>query len=99
MAETLLRGTEREEWIAILDGLREVMAREKNLYPNVDLYAAVVNHELGIDPAFYTSVFAASRVVGWTAHAIEQLHGRMIRPTAEYVGQPPRSLLTGAAAP
>lgn len=93
MAEKMLRGTEREEWVAILDALRAVMERERSLYPNVDLYAAVVNHELGIDPAFYTSIFAISRIVGWTAHAMEQLDGRMIRPAAEYVGPAPRSLL------
>jgi citrate synthase len=86
MAETILRGTEHEAWIGILQELSSVMEREKRLYPNVDLYAAVVNHELGIDPAFYTSVFAISRIAGWTAHAIEQLDGRMIRPVARYTG-------------
>lgn len=86
MAETILAGTEHEPWIGILQELSRVMAREKSLYPNVDLYAAVVNRELGIDPAFYTSVFAISRVTGWTAHAIEQLDGRMIRPAARYTG-------------
>lgn len=92
MAEKLLAGTARENWMAILDRLSSVMEAEKGLYPNVDLYAAVVNHELGIDPAFYTSIFAVSRIVGWTAHSIEQLDGRMIRPVAEYIGPGPRSL-------
>jgi citrate synthase len=86
MAESLVKGTDHEPWIVILDRLADIMAREKRLYPNVDLYAAVVNHELGIDPAFYTSIFAISRIVGWTAHAMEQQNGRMIRPVARYVG-------------
>ncbi|MGH2411176.1 MAG: citrate/2-methylcitrate synthase, partial [Chloroflexota bacterium] len=98
MASRMLAGTERQPWIAILDELQRVMANEKRLYPNVDLYAAIVNHELGVDPAFYTSMFAMSRIVGWTAHAMEQLDGRMIRPAAEYVGEPPRSMLAGAPA-
>jgi citrate synthase len=72
------------------------MEREKGLYPNVDLYAALVNHDLGVDPAFYTSIFACSRIAGWTAHAIEQVDGRMIRPVAEYVGPAPRSMLAGS---
>lgn len=93
MAEQLLAGGPNEPSIAILDTVGQVMKRERNLYPNVDLYAALVNHELSIDPAFYTSIFACSRIVGWTAHAIEQLDGRMIRPVAEYVGPAPRSLL------
>ncbi|MGI8968798.1 MAG: citrate/2-methylcitrate synthase [Chloroflexota bacterium] len=92
MAEKMLAGTERENWTAILAALSTIMEREKNLYPNVDLYAAVVNHELGIDPAFYTAVFAVSRIAGWTAHAMEQFGGRMIRPAAEYIGPAPRSL-------
>lgn len=96
MAEALIEGTDRAEWGRILARLAEVMERERALYPNVDLYAAVVNHELGIRPAFYTSIFACSRISGWTAHAIEQLDGRLIRPVARYVGREPRALLDGA---
>jgi citrate synthase len=92
MSEQLLRGGEHEEWIAILDDLQNEMEVRKNLFPNVDLYAALVNHELGIDPSFYTSVFACARMPGWTAHAIEQLDERMIRPEGRYVGSPPSSL-------
>jgi citrate synthase len=90
MAESMLQGTPHEPWAAILQRLGEIMEREKGLYPNVDLYAAVVNHELGFAPAFYTSVFACSRLPGWTAHAIEGLDGRMIRPAARYTGPEPR---------
>jgi citrate synthase len=96
MAEKLLEGTDHTSWSETLQRLSTVMERERSLYPNVDLYAAVVNHELGIDPAFYTSIFACSRVAGWTAHAVEQLDGRMIRPIAEYVGPGPRSLAAEA---
>lgn len=92
MAGQLLTGTPREPWLAILARLAEVVEREIGRYPNVDLYAALVNHELGVDPAFYTSVFAVSRISGWTAHAMEQLNGRMIRPIANYTGPAPRAL-------
>jgi citrate synthase len=92
MATRLLADTPRESWLDILARLSEVVERERGLYPNVDLYAALVNHELGIDPAFYTSVFAISRIAGWTAHAMEQLDGRMIRPVANYIGPAPRAL-------
>ncbi len=91
-AKEMVEGTPRNAWIAILDELGTVMERKLHLYPNVDVYAAVVKYELGLDPAFYTSVFACSRIVGWTAHAIEQLDGRLIRPAAEYIGQQPRHL-------
>ncbi|HEX8917069.1 MAG TPA: citrate/2-methylcitrate synthase [Chloroflexota bacterium] len=97
MAEKLLQDTPRESWISILSALEDVMQREKGLYPNVDLYAAVVHHALGIEPAFYTSVFACSRITGWTAHSMEQRDGRLIRPMAQYVGPQPRSTLVGSA--
>jgi citrate synthase len=93
MATRLLGGTPHERWLEILYRVGEVVERERGLYPNVDLYAALVNRELGIDPAFYTSVFALSRIAGWAAHAMEQLDGRMIRPVANYTGPAPRSLL------
>jgi citrate synthase len=93
MATQLLAGTPHEPWLESLSRLRDIVERELGLYPNVDLYAALVNHELGIDPAFYTSIFAVSRIAGWTAHAVEQLDGRMIRPVARYTGPPPRSML------
>jgi citrate synthase len=97
MAEKLLTGTPQEPWIEILARIATVMERERGLYPNVDLYAAVVNHALGVEPAFYTALFACSRVVGWTAHAVEQLGGRMIRPKASYTGPGPRSMVARAA--
>jgi citrate synthase len=96
MAEQMLAGGPRASWADILSRLTAVMERERRLYPNVDLYAAVVNHELGIAPPFYTAIFACSRIVGWTAHALEQLDGRMIRPVARYVGPAPRSLAAPA---
>jgi citrate synthase len=96
MAVRLLSGGPNEEWVHILDELERVMDAEKHLYPNVDLYAAVVNHALGIQPAFYTSVFALSRIVGWTAHAMEGMDGRLVRPVAQYVGPLPRRLETPA---
>jgi citrate synthase len=92
MARKLLAGTPRECWTDILEELTIVVQERLGLYPNVDLYAALVNHELGIDPAFYTATFAVARIAGWTAHAIEQLDGRMIRPVAHYIGPEPRSL-------
>jgi len=43
----------------------------------------------GIAPELFTSTFAVSRVVGWTAHALEQAAlRRIIRPSSRYVGPP-----------
>ena len=73
-------------WYEISEKLREVMLREKGLHVNVDFYAASVYYMLGIPTDLYTSIFAVSRIVGWTAHVMEQYDGRIIRPRAEYVG-------------
>ncbi len=41
---------------------------KKGLYPNVDFYAAPVLYLLGIPLELFVTVFAVSRVPGWTAH-------------------------------
>ncbi|WP_279401443.1 citrate/2-methylcitrate synthase [Piscibacillus salipiscarius] len=44
----------------------------RNLYTNVEYYAAAVMKALDIDSSLFTATFTASRIVGWTAHVIEQ---------------------------
>ena len=63
----------------------------RDLYANVELYAALILHAVGVPSALFTPVFAVGRTAGWTAHMIEQLDGnRIIRPDSVYVG--PRDL-------
>lgn len=60
---------------------------ERNLYANVDYYSAIVLRQVGIPMDQFTSLFAMSRIAGWTAHVIEQwADNRLIRPRAEYTG-------------
>jgi citrate synthase len=70
--------------------VEQVMEREvasKGIYPNVDFYSATAYHCLGLKLDLFTPMFAMSRISGWAGHAIEQLEaGRLIRPSAEYVG-------------
>ena len=74
-------------WIDILDRLREVMFREKKLYPNVDYYSGAAYHMMGIPLDLFTPIFAVSRISGWTGHILEQYaNNRLIRPRAEYTG-------------
>jgi len=71
----------------LLEKVVEVVHREKGLYPNLDLYSGSVYTLLGIPHDLFTPVFATSRVVGWTAHVLEEYDDlRLIRPTAQYVG-------------
>lgn len=74
-------------WFEISAEIERVMAEEKGLRPNVDLYAASVYHLLGIPTDLMTPVFALARMAGWTAHVREQYSdNRLIRPESEYIG-------------
>ncbi|HEX6588791.1 MAG TPA: citrate/2-methylcitrate synthase [Longimicrobiales bacterium] len=79
-------------WLDISNRVVEVMRREmdargKQVYPNVDFFSASVYHTLGIPTDLFTNVFAIARAAGWTAHVIEQYaNNRLIRPEADYTG-------------
>ncbi|MBI4550418.1 MAG: citrate synthase [Candidatus Omnitrophica bacterium] len=76
-----------EKWYQISEKIAEIVQREKKIYCNVDFYSASVLYTIGIPVDLFTTVFAMSRVIGWSAHIIEQLaDNRLIRPQAEYVG-------------
>jgi citrate synthase len=71
----------------LLVRLQEVVHREKNLYPNVDLFSGSIYTQLGIPHDLFTPIFAVSRITGWTAHVLEEYDDlRLIRPKALYVG-------------
>jgi citrate synthase len=62
----------------------------RELHTNVEFYAGVVIEQCGIPRELFTSTFAASRVVGWCAHVLEQAtETAIIRPSARYVGPEP----------
>jgi citrate synthase len=63
----------------------------RDLYANVELYAAIILHAVDVPPELFTPMFAIGRTAGWTAHMIEQLQEtKIIRPESIYVG--PRGL-------
>lgn len=68
----------------------ETMHRVSDLPVNVDFFSAVVYHALGIPIDLCTSIFAAARISGYCAHAMEQYNDRLLRPRAHYIGPPPR---------
>lgn len=74
-------------WFEMTRRMEEVVMRERQLYPNVDLYSASVYAAMGITPDLFPPIFAVSRISGWTAHILEQYaDNRLIRPRAEYIG-------------
>ena len=75
--------------------LAELRARKPDrvLETNVEFWSAVVLDFAEVPPELFTSMFTCARVAGWSAHILEQKReGRLIRPTANYVGPPPRPL-------
>jgi citrate synthase len=75
--------------------LAELQARKPDrvLATNVEFWSAVVLDNADVPPELFTPMFTSARVAGWSAHVLEQKReGRLIRPTANYVGPPPRSV-------
>jgi citrate synthase len=69
--------------------LEELRARrpDRVLETNVEFWAAIVLDFAEVPPHMFTSMFTCARTGGWSAHILEQKHtGRLIRPSATYVG-------------
>jgi citrate synthase len=82
--------------------LAELKARKPDrvLATNVEFWSAVVLDVAEVPSPLFTPLFVCARTAGWAAHILEQKReGRLIRPTAKYVGPPPRALSAVLEAP
>ncbi|WP_205696421.1 citrate synthase 2 [Conexibacter sp. SYSU D00693] len=90
-------GSKRFEVAEALEqaALAELKARKPDrvLATNVEYWSAVVLDTAQVPADLFTSMFTCARVAGWSAHILEQKReGRLIRPTAKYVGPGPRPI-------
>ena len=69
----------------------EIIAQKRKIYkgvsPNVEFYSGFVYDMLGIPVELYTPIFAVARIVGWSAHRLEEIvgNGKIIRPSYKSV--------------
>ncbi len=88
--EKLAQAKGREQDMMLYQGIEELApeligrkrTRNKDVSPNVDFYSGFVYEMLGIPQELYTAMFAVARIVGWSAHRIEELicTDKIIRP-------------------
>ncbi len=75
---------------AALAALRE-RSPDRVLETNVEFWAAIMLDFAQVPSHMFTSMFTCARLAGWSAHILEQKRtGRLIRPSAKYVGPAPR---------
>lgn len=93
-AERLAQVTNDRELLQLTRAVEETTVRVlaelkpgRDLYANVELYAALILHAVGVPSELFTPIFAIGRTSGWTAHMLDQIEdGRLIRPSSVYVG-------------
>ncbi|HEY3607785.1 MAG TPA: citrate synthase 2 [Pseudonocardiaceae bacterium] len=89
-------GAERYEVAAALEQAALIELRERRpdrpIETNVEFWAAVILDFAEVPPHMMPAMFTCARTAGWSAHILEQKRtGRLVRPSAEYVGPGPRT--------
>jgi 2-methylcitrate synthase len=82
-----------KKFYKIYDIVKNVMIERKDIYPNVDYPTGPTYHLMGFDTDFFTPIFVLSRIIGWSAHIMEQhTANKLIRPLSKYSGMKHRKV-------
>lgn len=91
--DTLIGYYDRPDIEALYTTLEREFVERKGIYPNLDYPSGPAYNLIGFDTLTFTPLFVAARVVGWTAHIMEQAASNaLIRPLSEYVGPDERHI-------
>lgn len=91
--DTLIEYYDRPDVEALYTTLEREFVERKGIYPNLDYPSGPAYNLIGFDTLTFTPLFVAARVVGWTAHIMEQAASNaLIRPLSEYVGPDERHI-------
>ncbi len=94
--KTLSKQMGQREWYEILEGVQKAMTpyARRGIHVNVDFFAGVIYHLLGIPQGLFVPIFAVGRIPGWTVQVVEQITNNiLIRPLLHYTGPESRAYI------
>jgi len=85
--DSLVEHYERPDVAELYEKLESEFVERKGIYPNLDYPSGPAYNLIGYDTLTFTPLFIAARIVGWTAHVLEQqASNALIRPLSAYDG-------------